>query len=69
MLFRRFMLVTTSIALMGMLLLNIIEATRSDRVKFQVGNRAHEWKLHDAKQACRLDQKRCDLIIGGPFRV
>ncbi len=69
MLFRRFMLVTTSIALMGILLLNILEATHPDRDKFQIGNRALEWQRYDAIQACRADRRICALIVGEQFRA
>lgn len=64
MLFRRFAIVTASIALMGVLVSNIIEATHSPANGFAVEQRLNEWKAHDARKACQLDARLCqDLSV------
>jgi hypothetical protein len=60
MLFRRFAIVTTSIALMGILVSSIIESTQSPANGFAVKQRLNEWKAHDARKACELDMRLCD---------
>ena len=59
MLFRRFAIVTTCIALMGILVSNIIEATHLPTNGFAVEQRLNEWKAHDARKACELDFRLC----------
>ena len=59
MLYRRFALVTLSIALMGVMLSNIIEATQPRAEGFAIEERLNGWKKHEAEQACRLDSKLC----------
>ncbi|MEE9314616.1 MAG: hypothetical protein V3V02_08190 [Rhizobiaceae bacterium] len=61
MLFRNFMLVTASIAMLGVALLNVIESTHPENSGFQVGQRLKEWKLHEEKQACKADPKTCSI--------
>jgi hypothetical protein len=52
MLFRRFALVTTSIALMGILLSNLIESTRPQTGHFAIQNRLDEWQAREVRKAC-----------------
>ena len=59
MLFRRFAIVTTCIALMGILVSNIIEATHLPTNGFAVEQRLNEWKALDARKACELDFRLC----------
>lgn len=62
MLFRNFMVVTAAIALMGIALLNVLEATHPANKGFQIGERLNEWKLHEAKQACQTNLETCRII-------
>ena len=64
MLFRRFALVTTSIALMGILVSNIIESTHVPSNGFAVEERLNEWRAHDARKACELDNRLCKNLPG-----
>ena len=59
MLFRRFMLVTACIALMGVLLANIIQTTRPRAGGFIVEQRMQEWKLRDAGRSCENSLEFC----------
>ncbi len=59
MLFRRFALVALSIAIMGILLSNLIEATQSSKRGFVIDQRVNEWITHDAHQACRYEARLC----------
>ena len=59
MLFRRFAIVTTSIALMGILVSNLMEATDNRSESFSIQNRVQEWKRHDAQRACERAKKLC----------
>ncbi len=63
MLFRRFMLVTTTITIMAIGLLNLLDATRPNRGEFQAGTRLKQWEKHETEQACKADPKKCALII------
>ena len=62
MLFRRFAIVTTCIALMGVLVSSIIEATHLPTNGFAVEQRLNEWKAHDARKACELDFRLCKTM-------
>ena len=62
MLFRRFAIVTTCIALMGILVSNIIESTHLPTNGFAVEQRLNEWKAHDARKACELDFRLCKNV-------
>ena len=62
MLFRRFAIVTTCIALMGVMVSNIIEATHLPTNGFAVEQRLNEWKAHDARKACELDLRLCKNV-------
>ena len=65
MLFRRFALVTASIAVMGILVSNLIEATHTPRNGFAVEQRLNEWKAHDARKACEQDIRFCENGTSG----
>lgn len=64
MLFRRFSLVTACIALMGILVLNLIESTQNQKRGFALESRLEQWKLHDAKKSCEDFQELCDNEFG-----
>ena len=59
MLYRRFALVTMSIALLGIAVSNIIESTQTRTNGFNIEDRQIEWRVHDARNACRNDLKLC----------
>ena len=61
MLFRRFALVTTCIALMGVIANNLIQSTRQDDVGFSVNERLQEWERHNLNSACKHNVKFCVL--------
>ena len=61
MLFRRFAIVTTCVALMGILVSNIIETTHVPPNGFAVEERLNQWKAHDARKACQLNKQLCGL--------
>ncbi|MEP1206769.1 MAG: hypothetical protein ABJM29_07320 [Rhizobiaceae bacterium] len=61
MLFRRFAIVTVSIALMGIAVSNIIESTHSKTNGFAVEERLKQWKAFDARKACEQNEKLCYL--------
>ena len=61
MLFRRFAIVTMSIALMGIAVSNIIEATHGRTESFRIEDRLKEWEAHDARKACQIDVKLCEV--------
>ena len=61
MLFRRFAIVTASIALMGIAVAHMIESTQSRQNGFSVDERMNEWKAHDARRACQVNQQLCYL--------
>ncbi len=65
MLFRRFAIVTTCIALLGIAVSNIIEATHTRSNGFSVEQRLNEWKAHDARGACQQNQQLCftDIVL------
>ena len=64
MLFRRFALVAASIAVLGVMLSNIIEATQTSNRGFEVDQRLNEWRVRDAQRACQHDAKLCvDLTV------
>ncbi len=62
MLFRRFLLVTMSIAMLGVALLNVLQNTHPANTGYEFGNRLIEWERRDAKQACKVNPKTCGLI-------
>lgn len=64
MLYRRFALVTLSIALMGVLLSQIIEATQPRVDGFAIEERLNGWNSRNGLQGCRLNTKLCAT---GPF--
>ncbi len=59
MLFRRFAIVTTCIALLGIAVSNIIESTQTRSKGISVEERLNEWKAHDARSACQQNQQLC----------
>ncbi|MGI9366210.1 MAG: hypothetical protein ACR2O8_13575 [Rhizobiaceae bacterium] len=59
MLYRRFALVTLSIALMGVMLSQIIEATQPRVEGFAIQVRLNGWKHRDALQACPVNTSLC----------
>lgn len=61
MLFRRFAIVTTSIALLGIAVSNIIESTHSRQNGISVEQRLNEWKAFDARKACEKNAQLCYL--------
>ena len=61
MLFRRFAIVTASIALMGIAVAHMIESTQSRHSGFSVDQRLNEWKAHDARKACQVNKQLCYL--------
>lgn len=59
MLFRRFSLVTASIAVLGIMVANLIEATHTQKRGFALQDRLKQWEIHDTKKACDHNPKLC----------
>ena len=59
MLFRRFAIVTTCIALAGIFVSNLIESSRTPHKGFAVEERLKEWQRYDLRMKCKDDPQLC----------
>lgn len=65
MLYRRFSIVTCVIALLGILLSNVIEATREDRRSFATAPGSIQWQQTHQSSDCKINPDVCDAGIIG----
>ena len=59
MLFRRFIFLTTLIAAMAVVFINIVQATSTPYRDFAVSDRLKQWEIHVQKQICHRNDKIC----------
>ena len=61
MLFRRFMLLTSVIALIAIAFINIVQATTASHHDFLVGDRLRQWEQYEKQKTC----PRTDILCQG----